>query len=171
MTGRAAGVAVAVTALCVTPAIAPPVAAAYPGECGAWGARVQGAPTFFNATDRTGDYLWHDDTGFHLRVTHRGVGREDFTGTIASPTPMHLRPVRLEGYDRADLSSDGRTLTFLFADHGYIDGIDFTTECADQLTVGPLSVNDYALPPERVFLGVARVNPGQIPFEIHRYDG
>jgi hypothetical protein len=169
VTGRAAGFAVAVAALSVVPGVAP-VAAAYPGECGAWGARVQGAPIFFSATDRTADYLWHDDTGFHLRVTHRGVGREDFAGTITSPTPMHLSPVRLEGYDLADLSPDGHTLTFVFADHGYIDGVDFTTECADQLTVGPLSVNDYPLPPDRVFLGVGRINPEHVPFDIHRYE-
>jgi hypothetical protein len=124
-------------------------------------ARVQGAPIFFNATDRTGDYLWHDDDGFHLRVTHRRIGREDFSGTIASPTPMHLNPVRLEGYDRADLSPDGRTLTFLFTDRGHIDGVEFTTERADQLSVGPLTVNDYPLPPDRVFLGAGRINPEQ----------
>jgi hypothetical protein len=150
--------------------IAPPVAVAYPGECGAWGARVQAAPIFFDATDRTGDYLWHDDTGFHLRVTHRGVGPEDFAGTVSSPTPMHLSPVRLEGDDRADLSPDGRTLTFVFANRGYIDGVDFTTECAQDLTVTSLSVNDDPLPPDRVFLGVGRINPPQIPFDIHRYD-
>ena len=169
MRGRAQVVTVAM-GLFVGSGFAAPVAAAYPGGCGAWGARVQGAPIFFNAGDRTGDYLWHDDGGFHLRVTHRGIGREDFTGTIASPTPIHVTAVRLEGYDRADLSPDGRTLTFLFTDRGYIDGIDFTTECADQLTIGPLAVNDYPLPSDRVFLGVGRINPGQIPFEIHRYD-
>ena len=170
MTGRAPGIAVAVIALYVTPGIAPPVAAAYPGECGAWGARVQGAPIFFDATDRTGDYLWHDDTGFHLRVTHRGAGRDDFAGTISSPTPMHLSPVRLEGYDRADLSPDGRTLTFVFANRGYIDGVDFTTECAQELTVAALTANDDPLPSDRVFLGVGRINPPQVPFDLHRYD-
>ena len=29
----------------------------------------------------------------------------------------------------------------------YIDGIDFTTECADYLTVGPLTLDDAPLPP------------------------
>ena len=169
MTGRALFAAVTVGVSFAT-GFTPPIAAADPGECGVWGGRVQGAPVFFNATDRSGDYLWHDEAGFHLRVTHRGIGGEDFAGTIASPTRMHLDPVRLEGYDRADLSADGRTLTFMFADHGYIDGVDFTTECADQLTVGPLAVNDYPLSPDRVFLGAGRISPGQIPFEIHRYD-
>jgi hypothetical protein len=170
MMGRAAGVAAAVATLCVASGVAPPTAAAYPGECGAWGARVQGAPIFFNATDRTGDYLWHDDAGFHLRVTHRGAGREDFAGIITSPTPMHLSPVQLEGYDRADLSPDGRRIDFIFADHGYVDGVDFTTECADHLTVGPLTVNDYPLPSNRVFLGVRRVNPDHVPFDIERFE-
>ena len=146
-----------------------PTAGAHP-DCGPWGARARGAPVAFDAGDRAGDYLWHDDGGFHLRVTHRGDGRDVFAGVITSPTPMHLTPVRLEGVDRADVSADGRTLSFVFADHGYIDGIDFTTECADYLTVGPLTVDDGPLPPGRVYLGVARVNPAQVPFTLHRWD-
>jgi hypothetical protein len=170
VTGRTAGVAAMLATSLAVSGVSAPAAAALPGECGAWGARVQGAPMFFDAADRTGDYLWHDDTGFHLRVTHRGVGRDDFAGTITSPTPMHLSPIRLESYDRADLSPDGRTLNFVFADHGNIDGVDFTTECADHLTVGPLSVNDYPLPPDRVFLGIGRTTPEHVPFDINRFD-
>src|SRR3954470_10231577 len=89
---RVAARAVAAS-LVIASGVTAPNAGGYPGECGAWGERIQGAPVFFDATDRTGDYLWHDDTGFHLRVTHRGVGRDDFAGTITSPTPMHLSPV------------------------------------------------------------------------------
>jgi hypothetical protein len=166
----------AVTAALVVSALAAPRAMAdppVPGGChdGVWGARVQGSPPSFDGGDRAGEYLWHDESGFHLRVTHRGDGPDVFTGTISSPTPMRLVPVRLEGEDRADLAPDGRTLWFSFTDYGHLDGIDFITDCADHLAVGPLTVDGWGLPPGRVYLGAAEIHPDQVPFVVARHEG
>jgi hypothetical protein len=173
MTGRrsisTAGLLVgaAVTALVLSPS-----AAAQPGGCdeGPWGARVQGAPPNFDGGDRAGDYLWHDDSGFHLRVTHRGDRPDVFSGTIASPTPMRIAPVRLEATDRADLSPDGRTLWFSFTDYGHVDGVDFVTDCADRLDVGPLFDDGVPLPPTRVYLGANEIHPDRVPFGVARHE-
>jgi len=51
---------------------------------GRWPASVQGVPTLFHAGAAAGDYIWHDATGWHLRVTHRGTGRVVFSGRIVS---------------------------------------------------------------------------------------
>src|SRR5439155_12601358 len=80
----------------------------------------RGRPAGFSGGDRTGDYLWHDATGFHLRVTHRGDRRDVLTGAMHADAAMRLRPVRLEGRDAVTLSADRRTLYFRFYDYGHI---------------------------------------------------
>lgn len=131
---------------------------------------MQGAPAGFDAGDRGGDYLWHDQSGFHLRVTHRGDDRVVYSGVISSPTPMRIDPVRLEKGDVAKLSADHRSLTFVFADYGHIDGVNFHTDCAGQLTVADLNAGNQKLPASRVYLGARRVHPAHVPFIVHRTD-
>jgi hypothetical protein len=138
---------------------------------GPWAPRVQGAPAHFDAGDRGGDYLWHDTSGFHLRVTHKGDNRAVYTGVIHSPTAMRMDRVRLEKGDVAKLSSDHKSIVFTFADYGHIDGIDFHTDCAASLTVTNLNVGNSTLPANRVFLGHLKVHPAQVPFTLHRLPG
>lgn len=164
------GAVVAGVAL-VLGALVAPVASAQPPGSGCdevWGARVQGAPPFYPG-DRGGLYLWHDN-GFHLRVTHRVDDRAVYAGTVVSPTPMHVDPVDLEGGDRADLSPDGRSLAVVFNNYGHTDGVDFTTDCAQELTVGPVTADGVLLPPERIYLGGGEIHPVNNPLTVHRHD-
>jgi len=138
---------------------------------GPWAPRVQGAPANFDAGDPGDDYLWHDTSGFHLRVTHKGDARAVYTGVIHSPTAMRMDRVRLEKGDVAKLSADHRSIVFAFADYGHIDGIDFHTDCAASLTVSNLNVGNNRLPADRVFLGHFKVHPAQVPFTVHRLPG
>jgi hypothetical protein len=137
-------------------------------RAGAWEPAVQGAPAGFAGGQRAGDYLWHDPSGFHLRVTHRGDRRDVFVGFIRSDRPMGMRPVRLEGRDAAWLSADRRTLGFRFYDYGHIDGVDFVTACATSLTLAGLRIDGRPLPADRVYLGRYRVHPAQVPFTLTR---
>lgn len=159
------GLLIAATAVAPVATADPPG----PGCDGHWGTRVQGAPPNFDAGDRGGVYLWHDN-GFHLRATHRGDDHVVYSGTIVSPTPMHIAPVGLEANDHADLSPDGRTLWFSFNDYGRVDGVDFTTDCADYLVVGPLAGDNLPLPPGRVYLGANEVHPDHDPLTISRHE-
>jgi hypothetical protein len=133
-----------------------------------WGLRVQGAPPDFSGGDRGGDYLWHDTSGFHLRVTHRSGDRVVYSGVISSPAPMSMDPVRLEKGDVAKLSTDRRTLVFAFANHGHVDGVNFHTACAARLTVSRLNAGSARLSPDRVYLGAFGLHPHQVPFTVHR---
>ncbi|MBV9091115.1 MAG: hypothetical protein JO044_14655 [Mycobacteriaceae bacterium] len=166
---RAAATAL-ISGLCVGAVTSAPVAAAQPGpDCDdVWGARVQGAPPYYPG-DRGGVYLWHDQ-GFHLRATHRVDDRVVYAGTVVSPTPMHMTPVALEDNDRADLSPDGRTLWFSFVNYGHTDGVDFTTDCADYLTVGPLTADNVLLTTDRIYLGATEIHPENNPLTIHRHE-
>ena len=133
-----------------------------------WAGRVEGAPAGFTGGDKGGDYLWHDKTGFHLRVTHKNDNRQVYSGVISSPTPMRIDPVKLEKGDTAKLSADHRSLVFVFADYGHIDGVNFHTDCASHLNVADLNVGNQHLPAGRVYLGATKANPNQIPFQVHR---
>ena len=135
---------------------------------GRWDARVQGAPIGFAGGDRAGDYLWHDATGFHLRVTHRGDRKDVFTGVITSNRKLALRPVRLEGRDAVTLSADRYSIQFRFYDYGHVDGIDFGTDCATRLVVGDLRVDGARLSAGRVYLGQRQAHPAQVPFQLTR---
>lgn len=133
-----------------------------------WQLVVQGAPPTFSAGDRGGDYLWHDLTGFHLRVTHRNDGRQVYSGRVTSSAPMRIDPVRLERGDVLRLSPDHRSFVFAFADYGKVDGVNFHTDCAAALAVSRLHVGTVALPANRVYLGRREAHPAAVPFTLHR---
>jgi hypothetical protein len=132
-----------------------------------WPASVQGMPTTLKAGARAGDYLWHNARGWHLRSTHPGHAKVIFTGRIVSDTPMTVAPYRLEKNDRLTLSADKLTLTYRFANAGYIDGFDFRTACAHKLVVGG-SMAGARLPTGRIWIGRSGKHPLQNPFAILR---
>jgi hypothetical protein len=117
-----------------------------------WPVSVQGVPTTLKAGGATGDYLWHDSNGWHLRVTHPGSAKVTFTGRIVSGTPISFKAVRLEKGDTITLSADKKTLTYKFYNYGHIDGIDFKTACAQRLGISA-SVNGHKLSTSRIWLG------------------
>ncbi len=129
---------------------------------------MQGAPKGFGAGSRSGDYLWHDTHGFHLRVTHVAHDQRVYSGQITSSAAMRIEPVRLERGDTVKLSASHRTLTFVFADHGYLDGVDFHTDCASTLTASRLYLGNRDLDAAHVYLGYPKAHPAQVPFVVHR---
>lgn len=137
-------------------------------DAGPWADRIQGLPLGFSGGDRGGDYLWHDTHGMHLRVTHRSSSRAVYTGTITSPSAMRIDPVRLEKGDVARLSANHRTLVFALSNYGHVDGVNFHADCATSITVAHLNEGDSRLPAARVYLGVTKAHPAQVPFTVHR---
>jgi hypothetical protein len=133
-----------------------------------WEAAVQGRPAGFGAGSPSGDYLWHDRRGFHLRVTHAAHDRRVYRGTITSSAPMRIDRVKLEKGDRVALSSNRRTLVFAFANHGYVDGVNFHAFCASKVTVAHLRVGAHRLGKAHVYLGAAKAHPAAVPFTVHR---
>lgn len=166
----ALGLALPTSAFAASPAAGTSVATdgagstACPG--GAWPTFVQGAPAF-RAGSPAGDYLWHDATGWHLRVTHASTSRVVFSGTIRANKPIHVTAARLEAEDRFTVSADGLSVTYRFVNHGGLDGIDFTTECATRIGVAG-RLNGSLLPVRRIWIGHAGRHPLQNPFVIYR---
>jgi len=144
-----------------------PSAAAKACDKTPWQAKVQGRPAFHPGA-KSGDYLWHDNTGFHLRVTHHTNDKIVFSGQILASAAMRLDPVHLEGRDTVALSADHRYLTFRFDNYGHTDGVDFHTDCAKALQVRYLHANGHAIWHDRINLGVKSAHPAKVPFLVHR---
>ena len=133
---------------------------------GAWPFSVQGMPPL-HAGSPAGDYIWHDATGWHLRVTHVGSYGVVFSGTIRANRPLHVHGFRLESGDTFTVSADGLSVAYRFKNHGRLDGLDFTTECATRLGFGG-RMNGALLPVRRIWVGHAGRHPLQNPFVILR---
>jgi len=131
---------------------------------GSWPASVQGTPTIL-AGSPAGDHLYHDRTGWHLRMTHPGSTLVPYSGSITANKPMHVRGFRLEPGDVFALSADRKTLTYRIRNYGRLDGLDFVTECATTLKVGGQAYGRL-LPIRRIWLGAFGVHPIQNPFVI-----
>ena len=132
-----------------------------------WPVSVQGQPLTLAAGARAGDYLWHNDSGWHLRVTHPGMTRVVFGGTIVSNAPLSVSPFKLERGDTYTLSTDKKTLTYHFTNYGRIDGLDIRTACATRLWVRG-SMAGVKLPTSRIIIGRAGRHPLENPFVILR---
>ncbi|MEO8570411.1 MAG: hypothetical protein ABI553_01810 [Chloroflexota bacterium] len=134
---------------------------------GRWPASVQGQPLAFHTGARAGGYLWHSATGWHIRFTHVGSAKVVFSGTIVSNTPLTVHPYLLEAGDSFALSTDGKTLTYRFANRGRIDGLDFRTACATRLWFKG-SMAGVKLPTSRIWIGHWGRHPLQNPFVVLR---
>lgn len=134
--------------------------------CGAWPLSVQDRPPLA-AGSPAGDYLWHDAAGWHLRVTHPHSYLAVFSGTIRANQKLHVRGYRLESGDTFTVSADGLSVTYRFRNHGRLDGLDLTTECATRLGVSG-RMNGVLLPVRRIWIGHAGRHPLQNPFVILR---
>jgi hypothetical protein len=134
---------------------------------GHWPASVQGRPLLFHVHAPAGDYIWHDSTGWHFRVTHASSSRVVFTGRIVSSAPLDAVPVRLEKNDVVTLSADKMTLTYRLVNYGGIDGFNFRASCANQLTfVGRMG--GVKLSPMRIRIGRLDRHPLENPFVLRR---
>jgi hypothetical protein len=148
-----------------TPVVVTPAATC---DAGHWPASVQGRPTF-HAGSRAGDRIWHDSTGWHLRVTHPGTKAVVFSGTIRSDAALTVKGARLESQDSFTLSADQKSVTYRFVNHGQIDGLDFTTDCAKHLSFAG-RMNGHRLVIGRIWIGHRGHHPLQNPFAVRRID-
>jgi len=135
--------------------------------CGALPSYVEGRPAHLHARGAAGNYLWHDDSGWHLRVTHPTRSRMVFRGVITASSPMTAQRVRDEQHDKVALLNAGKTLVFRFVNHGGIDGVDFTDSCASTMKLA-LTVNGHRLGLNHIYIGAQSSRPAHDPFTISR---
>jgi hypothetical protein len=114
-----------------------------------------------------GDYIWHDDAGWHLRVTHADRTKAVFAGTIMATAPMTFHRVRLEKGDAVKVTPNHKAIAFLFGNDGGVDGIDIDAHCAASVRFA-VTMNGHATPLSEIDLGQASAHPATDPFVIRR---
>jgi hypothetical protein len=134
---------------------------------GALPAVVTGAPATFRAGLARGYWIWHDRTGWHLRVTHATSTRTVFTGVVTATNPMTTVRVRDERHDTVVRSADRRTTSFRLVNHGGVDGLDFTAGCSSTVTFR-LYADGHLVTPSRVHLGAKAVAATSNPLRVTR---
>jgi hypothetical protein len=135
---------------------------------GGWPAEVQGRPAGFEPGDPAGVYLWHDGTGWHLRVTHQNDHRQVYSGTlVTSGTFSDVDAVKLEGNDSFKVGPDGHVITFRFNNYGGVDGLDFRTHCAEGIHFD-FRGDGLSLPVSMVYVGHDGDHPASDPFTVWR---
>ena len=162
--------AVVVSAGSVAPAAYAEGAAPEPAagsDCAPLPAWVQGEPAHLHAGGATGDYLWHDGTGWHLRVTHPSKRQKVFTGVIKASNPITFAKVKDERRDKVTLSSDKTRLVFRFVNYGGIDGVDFTDACATKTSFA-FAIAGHKATRNQVYIGGHSARPPAVPFTISR---
>lgn len=132
-----------------------------------WPLSAAGRPKGLDAGDAGGVYLWHDDDGWHLRVTHRNDHVQVYSGTIATNGAIRFQRVLDERGDRAWVGPDHHVLHFVFTNFGHLDGVDFQTRCAPTLGFA-LQGDGHTLPASRVNIGYFSTHPANDPFAIAR---
>jgi hypothetical protein len=134
---------------------------------GAWPLVADGRPAGLDAGDAAADYIWHDATGWHLRVTHQNDHHQVWTGVITTNGVLSDAAVKLEKNDRFAVGPDKHAITFSFNNYGGIDGLDFRTHCATGIRFD-LRADGAPVNPTEVLVGHGGRNPAKIPFAIRR---
>ena len=112
--------------------------------------------------------LWHDDNGWHVRVTHNSLHDRVFSGEIATTgTLVNVKGVRLEKNDALKVGPNGHALVFRFNNYGHIDGFDFNTKCAPALEFGFLT-DGHRVARDRITIGAGQHHPATNPFDVKR---
>ncbi|HUI47223.1 MAG TPA: hypothetical protein VL119_00905 [Acidimicrobiia bacterium] len=130
---------------------------------GPWPASANGRP----ARD-PGVRVWHDGTGWHVRVTHDTMHDRVFSGELVTTGDfIAVHAVRLEKNDRLLVGPMHHGLVFRFNNYGGVDGFDFATYCAPSIEFGFVS-DGHVVPTSRISIGAAASHPAHDPFRISR---
>jgi len=133
----------------------------------AWQQRIEGQPASFERGATGGYYIWHDDSGLHLRTTDPEGIESWYAGVITTDGTFHdVALVMAERDDHA--SADGaHTITFAMHTFSGIDGFDFQIDGGTYVRFD-LYRDGNQTSPDHIFLGEDGVHPDRDPFVVTR---
>jgi hypothetical protein len=132
---------------------------------GAWPAGTEGRPPAAKV-GMTGVALWHDVSGWHLRVSEAGPDRAVFTDTVSTDGRLVSVRRHLEGGD-ITLSPGPHSVVYRFTNYGGVDGIDFGALCGSTIRVTAF-LDGHVVPVSHVVIGAGDTHPPSQPIVIHR---
>ena len=151
-----------------TPTLATDKPKPTPAACtnGTLPAEVQGKPAIagkgFN-----GYRVWHDSSGWHVRVTHPGTSKVTYTGEIRLDRAVNLSTTKLESGDSVRFADMGRVVRFTLRNYGGIDGLNVGGRCAAKITM-TLKTGGVATPLDQIGLGAGSAAPQANPVFVTR---
>jgi hypothetical protein len=131
----------------------------------AWPKAVEGRPPAAKV-GMTGVALWHDATGWHLRVSEAGPDRAVFTGTVSTDGLLVSVRRHLEGGD-ITLSPGPHSVGYRFTNYGGVDGIDFGALCGSAIRV-TANLDGHPVPVSHMVIGSGNRHPASQPIVIRR---
>jgi hypothetical protein len=149
-----------------TSGVAKPVTVS-PAADGIWPAQVNGKPASLAAGAPLGYYIWHDNNGWHLEVTHPTHSHVTFSGWVSTDGTLRVQRVDDERNDVTKVGPDGHVLAFAFNNYGFIDGVHFETRGAQYLDFH-LYVDGLPAHAVEVNIGGRSLHPEKVPFAIDR---
>ncbi len=117
-----------------------------------------------------GYYLWYDGSHFQLRMTDRGNGPSEYTGTItahgskkAKATITDVNLLKAAQDDSAIASGD--KLDVRFKTYNGIDGVSFAAKDAKSVTFR-LYRDGHLVSTDHIYIGGGEMNPPGNPFRV-----
>ena len=93
-----------------------------PAADGTWPAQANGTPTHLKAGAALGYYIWHDNRGWHMEVTHPGRNHVVFSGWVSTNGTLAVQRVDDERNDLTRVGPGHHELSFAFNNYGYLTG-------------------------------------------------
>ena len=122
--------------------------------------------TSVEPTRQPGVRVWHDDNGWHVRVTHNTIHDRVFAGEIVTRGEIvDAHPVRLERDDFVMVGVQQHALLFRFNNYGGIDGVDFNIENASAVWF-EFESDGHVVPPTYMSIGPNGTHPARDPFLV-----
>ncbi len=132
----------------------------------AWSPTTEGNPEL-TTEKATGYYLWHDDSGMHLR-THGPEEDHLFTARLRTDGEFEdVDSVRLESRDDFAVVDGGHVLLMRFHTYDGTDGLNFRIRGGTRLRLD-LKLDEEYIATESIFLGANGKHPNSNPFVIYR---
>lgn len=131
-----------------------------------WGPSYEGEPDLLNPGHITGTFLWHDNSGFHLRTTTTG-DKHIFTGTIHTNgrfKDISDRFFRVSDYYH---QNDQDTIDFQFTTEGRSVGLDWDMLDGDFMAV-ELYMDGNKISPLSIYIGHDSWHPNGYKFTLDR---
>src|SRR5262249_44820158 len=113
----------------------------------------------------TGYYIWHDDSGIHVR-THGPHEQHDFVMRLRTDgTFTDVSTVRLESRDQVQVLDGGHVLEYHVHTYDGVDGVDFHIVDGSKLHFH-LELDQHLISTDRIYLGSMQIHPATNPFTI-----
>jgi hypothetical protein len=133
----------------------------------AWPGAFEGQPENLQPGGDLGYYVWHDDSGLHVRTTGPGP-RHLFDAAIQTGGEIRdVRLAQLEGDDGFVVTDGGHVLHLHFETWNHLDGVDFNIEGGDAMRL-VLHRDGGLVPTSEIFLGDDGHHPDNNPFFVPR---